>query len=84
MAYQKIFATRVRRQAARLRSELRKVTLVNRIEEIGEQLVEGFAQQVANLIDPLPIVTKGDLARVDRRISQLTRRLRKLEKPSTG
>ncbi len=84
MAHQKIFAGRVRRQAARLRSELRKVTLVKRIEEIGERLALGFAQQVSDLLEPLPIATKGELARVDRRISQLTRRLRKLEKARTG
>ncbi len=68
---------RIARQAGRLRVELRKVPFVKRALELRERAARGFAEQVASL--PLPIATKHEVARIDRQVTRLTRRLRELE-----
>ena len=68
------------RRAERLHFELREVPFVKQAEELAERATRGFAQQVANLLDPLPIATKRQVARIDRRVTQLARKLRTLEK----
>ena len=76
MAYKRISSSWVADQATQL---LRKFPLVQRAEQLGERAARRVGQQVANLVDPLPIASKRDLARIDRRLTQLTRKLRALD-----
>ena len=80
MAHTKTTSRRVARRAERRHSELRKASLLTQAEELSGRAARGFARQVASLLDPLPIATKREVARIDRQVSQLTRRLRELEK----
>ena len=84
MAQSETINERVMRQAQRLRSELRKLPLVKQAEELGERAVRGVAQQVANRLDQLPIATKRRVERAERRLTELTRKVRKLEKASAA
>ena len=79
MAQSETINERAVRQAQRLRSELRKLPLVKQAEELGERAVRGVAQQVANRLDQLPIATRRRVKRADRRLRELTLRVRKLE-----
>ncbi len=76
MAHKRISSSWVAGQATQL---LRKFPLVQRAEQFGERAARRVGQQVANLVDPLPIASKRDLARIDRRLTQLTRKLRALD-----
>ncbi len=76
MTYKRITSSGVTGQATR---QLRKFPLVRRAEQLGERAARQVRQQVANLVDPLPIASKRDLARIDRRLTQLTRKLRALD-----
>ena len=84
MAQSETINERVVRQAQRLRSELRKLPLVKQAEELGERAVRGVAQQAANRLDQLPIATKRRVERAERRLTELTRKVRKLEKTSAA
>ena len=84
MAQNETINERVVRQAQRLRSELRKLPLVKQAEELGERAVRGVAQRVANRLDQSPIATKRRVERAERRLTELTRKVRKLEKASTA
>ena len=84
MAQSETINERVVRQAQRLRSELRKLPLVKQAEELGERAVRGVAQQVANRLDQLPIATKRRVEQAERRLTELTRKVRKLEKASAA
>ncbi len=85
MASKRISSSWVAGQATQL---LRKFPLVQRAEQFGERAARRVGQQVANLVDPLPIASKRDLARIDRRLTRLIRKLRALDTghkgPSTG
>ncbi len=84
MAQSETINERVVRQAQHLRSELRKLPLVKEAEELGERAVRGVAQQVANRLDQSPIATKRRVERAERRLTELTRKVRKLEKASAA
>ncbi len=70
----------IAQQAERLGSQLRSLSLVTQAEQFGERATRGITRQVSHLLDPLPVATKREVARIDRQVSQLTRRLRELEK----
>ncbi len=82
MAQSETINERAVRQAQRLRSELHKLPLVKQAEELGERAVRGVAQQVANRLDQSPIATKRRVERAERRLTELTRKVRKLAKAS--
>lgn len=67
---------RAQRQVQRFRTELRKQPLVKR----AESLRTDAGKQISSLFDSFPIVTKRDVDRLDRKISQLNRKIRELEK----
>ena len=72
------------RQSARQlnRPALRKVFLVDQAKRLGERAAGAFAQQLGNLLGPLPIVTKREVARIDRRVMRLNRKLCELKTDS--
>ncbi len=84
MAQSETINERAVRQAQRLRSELRKLPLVKQAEDLGERAARGVAQRVANRLDQLPIATKRRVERAERRLTELTRKVRKLEKASAA
>ena len=84
MAQTKTATDRVAEQAERLRTELRKLPLVRRLEQRGQRVARGAEQQLDSLLDRLPIATKRRVERAERRLTGLTRKIRKLEKASAS
>ena len=84
MAQTKTATDRVAEQAERLRTELRKFPPVRRLEQRGQRAVRGAEQQLDSLLDRLPIATKRRVERAERRLTELTRKVRKLEKASAA
>jgi polyhydroxyalkanoate synthesis regulator phasin len=84
MAQTKTATGRVAEQAERLRTELRKLPLVRRLEQQGERAARGAEQRLDSLLDRLPIATKRRVERAERRLTGLTRKIRKLEKTSAS
>ena len=80
MAPTKTATDRVTEQAESLRTELRKLPLVRRLEQRGQRAAQGVEQQLDSLLDRLPIATKRRVERAGRRLTELTRKVRKLAK----
>ena len=80
MAQTETATGRVAEQAERLRTELRKFPLITRLEKQGKRAARGLEQQLDNVLDRLPIATKRGVERAERQLTELTRRVRELEK----
>jgi hypothetical protein len=83
-AQSKTVSGQVVRQAQRLRSELRKLSVVRRVEKQGQRAARGVEHQLDSLLDRLPIATKRRVERAGRRLRELTRKVRKLAKASAA
>ncbi len=64
------------RTARRQVTRLRKVGLVQRAEALREEA----GRQVGQIFESLPLATKGELRRIDRKVSALNRKVRELER----
>lgn len=71
---------RAAEQAQRLGSELRRLALVKRAEDRGKRAVRRSLRWLLRPLDRLPIATRGRVAAIHRRTTELTRRVRRLEK----
>ncbi len=76
----KNFEKQTRKQVKRLRSEFRKNPLVTRAEEIRADAVNQIESSVDSLLDWLPVASRADLRKIDRKLNQLTKKLKSLEK----
>ena len=76
----KNFEKQTRKQVKRLRSEFRKNPLVKRAEEIRTDAVNQIESSVDSLLDWLPVASRADLRKIDRKLNQLTKKLKTLEK----
>ena len=76
----KSFEKQTRKQVKRLRSEFRKNPLVKRAEEIRADAVNQIESSVDSLLDWLPVASRADLRKIDRKLNQLTKKLKTLEK----
>ena len=70
------------RRAQRQISRLRRQRLVKRAEALREDVTRQVEQGLSGLFETLPLATKRDVQRIDRRVSQLNRKLRDLEQAS--
>jgi transposase len=71
---------RTRKQVDRIESELRKSPVMKRLQRLRKDVVHQIESRVDSVMDAVPIATKSDLKRVERRISQLSRKLKDLER----
>jgi hypothetical protein len=83
----RVFETRTQKQLAstqkqlvKVVGELRRLPLVQRAEALREDAARQFGTGVETVLGALQIASKGELERVDRKIAQLSRKLRDLEK----
>jgi hypothetical protein len=68
-----------RKRVNRIESEIRKNSLVKRVQELRDDAVRQLESSVDSIVDVLPIATKGDLKRIERKLSQISRRVKELE-----
>lgn len=83
------FQKRAERSGERLRRDLRKRGRARwreaqkQIEKLQREASQRFEQGLERTLAILPIASKRDLARVDRKLNQVRRKLRDLEKSQT-
>ena len=80
----KDFEKKTQKQVKRLRNELRKNTYVKRAQGVVDDATKQFEQGVDNVLEVLHVASKRDLSRIDRKLNQINRKLRDLEKAKQG
>ena len=76
----KAIEKRAQRVLARFQRELQRRPLVKRAESLRADATRQLERGVATFLDALPIVTKREVERIDKKIAGLSRKLRELEK----
>ena len=72
------------KRARKLRSEIEKNPTVKRLESARKDARKQFEQGVADFLETLRIASKSDVQRIDRKLSQLGRKLKEMEKASAS
>lgn len=80
----KKFEKRTRKQVNRIESELRKNPLVKRARSLQSDVTRQLEDGASRLLSALQIASKSDLQRVDRKLNQLTRKLKEIERARKG
>jgi hypothetical protein len=76
----KKFEKRTRKQVNRIESELRKNPLIKRAQSLQSDVAQQIEDGAGRLLNALQIASKSDLQRVDRKLTQLTRKLKEIER----
>lgn len=76
----KSFEKRARRQANRLRTELGKNPVWKRARAIQEDAAKQIESGVDGVLTFFQIASKSDVQRIDRKLSQINRKLKELER----
>jgi hypothetical protein len=71
-----------RKQLNRFQSELKSTPIYKRAESFRKDTTKQIESGVDSLIGLLQIASKGDLQRIDRKLTTLGRRLKEIEKAS--
>jgi hypothetical protein len=71
---------RAERQVKRLQEELRKNPVLQRAQNLRSDAVRVVGEQVDALLGTLRIASHGDVERLERKVGQLHRKVRELEK----
>jgi hypothetical protein len=80
----KNFEKKTQKRVKRLRNELRKNTYVKRVQGVVDDATKQFEQGVDNVLEVLHVASKRDLSRIDRKLNQINKKLRELEKSKQG
>jgi DNA anti-recombination protein RmuC len=70
---------RIERRTQKLRSELGKNPAVKRLDTMRKDATRQFEQGVTDVLGALQIASKSDLQRIDRKISQLNKKLKEMD-----
>lgn len=73
---------RAERRVKRIQTELRKNPVVKRADALRDDATKAVGDGVESVLSGLGVATQSDLSRLDRKVSQLSRKLRELEKQS--
>jgi len=71
------------KRAKKLRTRIEKNPTVKRLESTRKDARKQFSQRVQDLLETLSIASKSDVQRIDRKISQLNRKLREMEETAS-
>jgi hypothetical protein len=74
---------RTRKQVKRLRTEIRKNSLVKRLQSIQKDATSQVESGFDQVLSALRIASKRDVDRIDRRLGQIQRKLKDLEQAGT-
>jgi hypothetical protein len=75
---------RAQRELGRIQKQLQKQPIVKRAEAFRADASERIERGVSTFLDVLPIATKSDVERIDRKVSALGRKLKEMEKVQGG
>jgi len=76
----RLIEKRAQRELGRLQKQIQKQPIVKRAEALRVGASERFERGVSSFLDALPIATKSDVERIDRKVSALGRKLKGMEK----
>lgn len=71
---------RAEREVRRFQTELRKNPVVKRAQTLGEDARKAASEQVDALLGTLRLASRTEVERLDRKVGQLNRKVRELEK----
>ncbi len=71
---------RTRKQVKRLQTELRKSSLVKRVQSLQQGAARQLEERVDGVLSVLRIASRGDVDRLDRKLGQIHKKLRDLER----
>ncbi len=71
---------RTQKEVARLVARAEKLPLVKRAATLREDVSRELGSRVETVLGAFQIASRGDLERIDRKLSQISRKLRELEK----
>lgn len=75
---------RAEKRVSQLVKDLRKNDVVKRVEAFQKDASRQVERQVENLLGAFQIASKSDVRRIDRKLSQLNKKLREIEKSKSG
>ena len=75
-----VIEKRAQRELGRIQKRIQKQPIVKRAEALRAGASERIERSVASFLDALPIATKSDVERIDRKVSALGRKLKEIEK----
>ena len=76
----RLIEKRAQRELGRLQKQIQNQPIVKRAEALRVGASERFERGVSSFLDALPIATKSDVERIDRKVSALGRKLKGMEK----
>jgi hypothetical protein len=80
----RLIEKRAQRELGRISKQIQKQPLVKRAEALRAGASERLEQSVSAILDVLPIATKSEIERIDRKVSALGRKLKEMEKGQGG
>lgn len=72
------------KRTRKLRAEVRKSPTFKRLESLRKDAARRYEEGVETFLNALQIASKSDVQRIDRKISQLHRKLKEMEKAGPG
>jgi len=79
-AQRKSLEKRTEKQVKRLRTEIKKNPYIKRARNVVDDATKQFEKNVDSLLEVLNVASQRDLRRVDRKLNQISKKLRELEK----
>jgi hypothetical protein len=76
----KTWERRTRKQVKRLQTELRKNALVKRVQALQKDAARQLESTVEGVLSTLRIASRRDVDRLDRKLGQISRKLKDLER----
>jgi hypothetical protein len=76
----KQFERQAEKRVKRLQTDIRKNPVVKRAEDLRGDAVKAIEDQVDGLLANLRIATQGEVQKLERKVAQLNRKVRELEK----
>jgi len=83
-ARRKNFEKRTQKQVRRIRTELKKNPYVKRAQGVVNDATRQWEQGVDTVLGALQVASRRDVDRIDRKLNQINRKLRDLEKAKGG
>ena len=71
---------RTRKEVKRIQGELRKNPVLKRVESFNKDVAKQVEARIDDVLSAFKIASKSDLQRVDRKLNQIGRRLKEVEK----
>jgi hypothetical protein len=76
----RVIEKRAQKELGRIQKQIQAQPLVQRAEALRADASERFASGVSTILGALPIATKSEIERIDRKVSALSRKLKEIER----